>query len=221
MEHYTSFTIKDVKFVDLCQFMLSSLDKLSNNLNKDQFRETRKYLESLYVQQPNQPQDNNVTEGGEVGEAMFVNEDYQKHTYQSTTTNWRRPGVDDTKRSVPIWIYRLLWTIPRTTDGFYSLLTEEDISEVNYTHTQRVFKHFDMTNLRDNHNFYLLTDELLLVDVFENFRDGRLQHVLILPIISFLLVCPGKVLLKWQAWNWTFSLILISTCSSRKRSGEG
>ena len=65
--------------------MLSSLDKLSNNLNKDQFRETRKYLESLYVQQPNQPQHNNVTEGGEEGEAMFVNEDYQKHTYQQPT----------------------------------------------------------------------------------------------------------------------------------------
>ena len=45
--------------------------------------------------------------------------------------------------------------------------------------------------------------------------------VSILPILVLPLVCPGKMLLMWQTWNWTFSLILISTCSSRKRSGEG
>ena len=30
----------------------------------------------------------------------------------STTTNWRT-GIDNTKRSSPIWIYGLLWIIPR------------------------------------------------------------------------------------------------------------
>ena len=82
MERYTSFTINDVTFIDSCQFLLSSLDKLSSNLTKDQFRETRKYLESFYVQQRNQPQTNNVTEGGEEGEAMHVHEDYRNHPYQ-------------------------------------------------------------------------------------------------------------------------------------------
>ena len=52
--------------------MLSSLDKLSSNLSKDQFRETKKYLESSYIQQPNQPQTNNVIEGGQEGEATHV-----------------------------------------------------------------------------------------------------------------------------------------------------
>ena len=61
--------------------MLSSLDKLSSNLSKDQFRENRKYLESFYVQQPNQPQINNVTEGGEEGETMHVHEDYWNQPY--------------------------------------------------------------------------------------------------------------------------------------------
>ena len=62
MERYTSFTINDVRFIDSCQFMLLSLDKLSSNLSKDQFRETRKYLESFYVEQRSNPQTNNVTE---------------------------------------------------------------------------------------------------------------------------------------------------------------
>ena len=65
--------------------MLSSFNKLSSNLSKDQFRETRKYLESVYVQQPNQLQTNNVAEDGEEDEAMQVHEDYQNHPYQSPT----------------------------------------------------------------------------------------------------------------------------------------
>ena len=85
MERYMSFTINDVTFIDSCQFMPFSLDKLSCNLGKDQFRETRKYLESFYVQQPNQPQTNNVTEGGEEDEAMHVHEDYRNHPYQLPT----------------------------------------------------------------------------------------------------------------------------------------
>ena len=56
-----SLKINDVTFIDFCQLMLPFLDKLSSNLSKDQFRETRKYLQSFYIQQPNQPQTNNVT----------------------------------------------------------------------------------------------------------------------------------------------------------------
>ena len=59
--------------------MLFSLNKISSNFSKDQFREIIKYLEPFYIQQPNQPQTNNVTEGGEEGEAIYVNEDYWNH----------------------------------------------------------------------------------------------------------------------------------------------
>ena len=61
-------------------------------------------------------------------------------------------------------------------DAFYSSLTEEDISETDYTHTHWVFNHFKMIDLGDYHNFYLLTDVLLLADVFENFGDVCRQH---------------------------------------------
>ena len=85
MEHYAIFIISDVTFIDSRLFTLSSLDKLSSNLNKDQFRETRKYLESFYVQQPNQAQANDATEDGEEGEAMHVHEDYRNYPYQPPT----------------------------------------------------------------------------------------------------------------------------------------
>ena len=79
-------------------------------------------------------------------------------------------------------------------DAFYSSLTEEDISEIGYTHAQRVFNHFDMTDLGDYHKFYLLTDVILLADVFENFRDVCLQHYGLDPAHNY--TSPG---LSWQA----------------------
>ena len=88
MKGYTSFTINNIKLIDSCQFMLSSLDKLSRNLNKDQFKENRKYLESFCVEQRNHPQTNNVTEGGEEDESMHVHEDYLaiRHPYHLPPT---------------------------------------------------------------------------------------------------------------------------------------
>ena len=61
-------------------------------------------------------------------------------------------------------------------DAFCSSLTEEGISEIDYTHAQRVYNHLDMADLGDYHNFFLVTNMLLLADVFENFRDVCLQH---------------------------------------------
>ena len=68
--------------------MLSFFGKLSSTFNKDQFRETRKHLESFYVEQRNHPQINNVTEGGEEGEPMHVHEDYRNQPYNPPTLTW-------------------------------------------------------------------------------------------------------------------------------------
>ena len=79
-------------------------------------------------------------------------------------------------------------------DAFYSSLTEEDIPDTDYTHTQRVFHLFDMTDLRDYHNFYLLTDVLLRTYVFQNFRDVCHQHYGLDPTRNY--TSHG---LSWQA----------------------
>ena len=81
-----------------------------------------------------------------------------------------------------------------TKDVFYSSLIEESISEIDYTYAQKVFNHFDMTDLGDYHNFCLLTDVLSLADVFKNFRDVCLQHYGLDPAHSY--TSPG---LSWQA----------------------
>ena len=156
------------------------LDKLSSNTSKDQFRKTRKNLELFYVQQPNQPQIKNVAEGGKEGEVMHVYEDCRNHPYQPPTlTSDQQQQIEEdlalmTRKGVYPCEYmdsfeRFQEPQLPPKDAFYSSLTEEGISKIDYTHAQRVFNHFDMIDLRDYHNFHLLTDTLLLANVFYNF----------------------------------------------------
>ena len=55
-------------------------------------------------------------------------------------------------------------------EAFYSRLNNEDISDENYVHTQKVWKTFKMKSMRDYHDLYNRVDVLLLTNVFENFR---------------------------------------------------
>ena len=47
----------------------------------------------------------------------------------------------------------------------------EDITDIDYSHANKVFKKFDLKNLDQYHDLYKQRDTLLLVDVFENFRN--------------------------------------------------
>ena len=60
-------------------------------------------------------------------------------------------------------------------EAFYSNLNMEDITDVDYRHTIRVFnrsalKSLNNKNLGDYHELYVQSDILFLEDVFENFR---------------------------------------------------
>lgn len=60
--------------------------------------------------------------------------------------------------------------------AFYSTLSGEGISDEDYTHAQTVWKIFNIQNLGQYHDLYVLTDVLALADVFENFRDICLNY---------------------------------------------
>jgi len=59
---------------------------------------------------------------------------------------------------------------------FYSALTETGITDDEYERAQTAWTAFGCKNLRDYHDAYLLTDTLLLADVFEHFRSLCLQN---------------------------------------------
>ena len=56
-------------------------------------------------------------------------------------------------------------------ESLYSKCTGECITDEDYQHAQTVWKEFNIESMKDCHNFYNLTDVLLLADVFENFRN--------------------------------------------------
>ena len=79
-------------------------------------------------------------------------------------------------------------------EAFYSKLNNEDISDEDYTHAQRVWEAFGMKTLEKYHNLYNKLDVLLLTDVFENFRDICIKNYKLDPAHYY--TAPG---LSWEA----------------------
>ena len=79
-------------------------------------------------------------------------------------------------------------------EEFYSILTDEGISDEQYQHAQKVWNKFKMKTMGDYHDLYLKSDILLLTDVFENVRKTCLQYYKLDPCHYF--TSPG---LSWDA----------------------
>ena len=77
---------------------------------------------------------------------------------------------------------------------FYSSLNMEDISEIDYRHATQVFNKFNIKNLGEYHDLYVQSDTLLLVDVFNSFRNLCIKTYKLDP--AYFLSLPG---LAWQA----------------------
>ena len=60
-------------------------------------------------------------------------------------------------------------------ESFYSNLNMENIEDIDYRHSNNVFKRFKLKNLGEYHDLYVKSDFLLLADVFENFRNMCLK----------------------------------------------
>ena len=61
-------------------------------------------------------------------------------------------------------------------EEFYSLLTDNNISEDDYRHARDVWNTFNLHNMGEYHDLYLKTDILLLTDVLENFRKACIAN---------------------------------------------
>ena len=60
-------------------------------------------------------------------------------------------------------------------EAFYSTLTRSHITDKDYEHAKKVWEAYGCETLGDFHDIYLATDILLLVDVFESFREMRME----------------------------------------------
>ena len=79
-------------------------------------------------------------------------------------------------------------------EAFYSNVNLENISDVDYAHTQKVWEGFEIKHCGEYHDLYVQSNSLLLADVFENFRNMCLEIYELDPV--YFVSAPG---LAWQA----------------------
>ena len=79
-------------------------------------------------------------------------------------------------------------------EAFYSKLNNEDISDEDYAHAQKVWRVFKMEHFKEYHDLYNETDVLLLGDVFESFRNICIENYELDPAHYY--TAPG---LAWDA----------------------
>ena len=66
---------------------------------------------------------------------------------------------------------------------FYGELYLEDITSKDYTHAQKLIEKLKLKNIGEYHDLYFQSDTLLLVDVFENFRNKCIEIYELVPVI--------------------------------------
>ena len=79
-------------------------------------------------------------------------------------------------------------------DQFYSILNGQHITDDEYDHANKVWNTFMIKTMGEYHDIYLVSDVLLLTDVFENFRKTCMQYYKLDPCHYF--TSPG---LSWDA----------------------
>ena len=79
-------------------------------------------------------------------------------------------------------------------EAFYSSLSQEGISDEDYSDAKDVYNTLGCKSFRDYHEAYLKTDVLLLADVFENFRNTCMEYYDLDPANYY--TAPG---LAWDA----------------------
>ena len=79
-------------------------------------------------------------------------------------------------------------------DHFYNILNDPHITDDEYDHAKKVWKTFNIKTMGEYHDLYLVSDVLLLTDVFENFRKTCMQYYKLDPCHYF--TSPG---LSWDA----------------------
>ena len=191
-----------IKFIDSYRFMSSSLSELVDNLSDGIHNNKCVNCNSCldYVKTKNEQLILKCFNCNNYYKKKF-NQDLIKNvnnTY-SFCDNDLNKFILLLKKGVYPYEYMDSWekfngtSLPSEKD-FYSDLNMENIDDIDYRHSNNVFKSFKLENLQDYHDFYMQSDTLLLADVFENFRDMCIKEYELDP--AHFLSAPG---LAWQA----------------------
>ncbi|XP_057312843.1 uncharacterized protein LOC130654274 [Hydractinia symbiolongicarpus] len=161
----------EIRFIDSCRFMASSLDKLASNL-------IGLNTAGMKCQQCADFQSI---------DAKYVASVWCKNCESNTTKQLDKEQLTAIQGN---------GTTPK--EAFYSKLNMKKISDNDYKHGQKVWKCITPegaeVNIGDYHNVYLVADVLLLTDIFQGFRGVCQENYKLDPTPFY--SAPG---LAWKA----------------------
>ena len=157
-EKFVTFQIGNLRFLDSYQFLSTSLEELVSLLlksGKQNFVETIKRRPcSDFMDMLRRLISRRIIIIKHLGDHDLV---FAKGVYPYAVAYMTdRSKFDET---------RLLLI-----DRFYNDLKDEPLTQQDYDRAEQIWTHFDIQNLRQFHDHYLLSDVLLLSDVFQHFR---------------------------------------------------
>ena len=136
--------------------------------------------------------------------AEQLSDDQFKHLKTAYPVHWKLLS----KKGIYCYDYmnsmeRLDKTSLPSTEQFFNWLYDKHVSEEKYKYAEGVWETLKCNTMKDYHNHYLITDILLLANVFENFRKMSLEtygldpiHYYSLPDLSL------DAMLKYTGSNW-------------------
>ena len=186
-----------LRFIDSCRFMASSLDQLVSNLcgtsgiqcdkckgNMELINVSGDYIASLGCKRCKTKKTKGLDKG------------VLKKNFKHTNSFW---GCDEKfrlmiRKAVYPYEYMNGWekfeeTSLSPKDAFYSKLNMKGISDQDFEYAQQVWNTMAKKTLGCYHDNYLKRDILLLADVFETFRDTCLKHYKLDPLHFY--TAPG------------------------------
>ena len=200
-EKYITFSVRiKIKFIDSFRFMATSLSKLVENLTDNIHNDKCIKSNLFFVRAVNEKLIFKCIDYEKEYEKEFNKELLERfaNTYKFCDNDLDK-FIMLLRKGVYPYEYIDEWDkfsekiIPGK-ESFYSNLTLEDITETDYAHANNVFKKFSINNLGEYHDLYVVSDTLLLADIFKHFRKSCLKNCELDP--AHFVSLPG---LAWQA----------------------
>lgn len=158
-EHFRTFTIDRLRFVDSLEFFQASLDEIVKGLPDAKKVHLRRYLQEIYPSYDDE-------KDPQVEETFFdIYSRKGEYPYEAM-----RGPADFGLTELP----------PKS--AFYSKLTGEQISDEKYARAQYVWTRMECRNMIDYTEIYLMADVILLADSFEVFRDEIRTRFFVDPV---------------------------------------
>ena len=164
MEKYTSVITQRFKFIDSAQHLQMSLEKLVDNL-KNSGIDNFKRVKS-YIKDFHQ--------GDEEKFDLLLRKGVFPYAYVDSFTKFSEP-------------------LPERS-AFYDDLNQKKCSKKDYEHVKAIFTKFSLSNLGDLCDLYVISDVLLLADVFQQYINESWKNFGLDPLHYYTL--PG---LSWDA----------------------